>query len=220
MNKVVEQILPKLIEEPIFKDFKIRKSDECLIRKTSDGFEKIEFDDHFLTVDLKNHELAFQIRPHFLRRFDVLSKWFEKHSFKDLKTQRSLGQVMNGLGDEEFLFYKSGEYFDISYNKLRDAVICKAEDFFNKYSSMEKMYINDVLPKINGEEQFNKHGGADWIFEYLKLTWIVDRENYLKLKGLILNHIDSRMFDGTFPEPNMAKYYDRLEEIFTDLEQN
>jgi hypothetical protein len=70
MNKIVEQVLNSLINEPVFKDFKIRKCDECLIQKTTDGFNKIEFDDHFQSVDLSNHELALEIRPIFVRRFD------------------------------------------------------------------------------------------------------------------------------------------------------
>lgn len=219
MNKVIEKILPKLIEEPVFKGFKIRKSDECLIRKTSEGFEKIEFDDHFQTIDLKNNEFALQIRPHFERRFNVLSKWFEKYSFKDIKTQRNLGQIFDGLGDDEFLFYNSGENFDKSYNKLRDAVICKAEEFFNMYSTMEKMYSNEILPLLNGEKQF-RNNGSDWMFHYLKLIWIVDRKNYYNLKDMLLKHIEFLMFGRTFKEPAASRYYDKLNEIFAALEQD
>lgn len=223
MNKVVGQILHRLIEEPIFEGFKIRKSDECLIKKSKEGWQQISLNDHFQSIDLSNHRLALQIRPLIVVRYDILSKWFEKHSFKRIKTQRLNGQISSAVGnfgEVEYLFYNEGDCFEEQYQKIRDDIISESNVFFEKYSSMEKMYINDVLPKINGEEQFQKYGGVDWIFEYLKLTWIVDRENYLKLKGLILKHIDFRMFGRTFPEPNMAKYYDRLEEIFTDLEQN
>ena len=62
--------------------------------------------------------------------------------------------------------------------------------------------------------------GADWIFEKLKLTWIVDRSNYNNLKDLFLKQIEYMMFGRSFQEPNIAKYYDRLEEIFADLEQD
>lgn len=130
MNKIVEQVLNSLINEPVFKDFKIRKCDECLIQKTTDGFNKIEFDDHFQSVDLSNHKLALEIRPIFVRRFDVLSKWFEKYSFKELKIQRNNGQIFNGISNEEFLFYNSGEHFEEQYKKLRNKVIEKAQVFF------------------------------------------------------------------------------------------
>ena len=219
MNKIVEQVLNSLINEPVFKDFKIRKCDECLIQKTTDGFNKIEFDDHFQSVDLSNHELALEIRPIFVRRFDVLSKWFEKYSFKELKIQRNNGQIFNGISNEEFLFYNSGEHFEEQYKKLRNKVIEKAQVFFYDYATLEQLYQKEVFTILTGDKKM-RDVGADWIFEYLKLTWIVDRENYNKVKDLILKQIEFMMFGRKHQEPNISKYYDRLDEIFADIEQS
>lgn len=217
MNKTVELILNRLINEPVFKDFKIRKSDESLIQKMESGFNKVEFNDHFQDIDLSNHHLALQIRPIFEKRFDVLSKWFEKYSFKDIKTQRNNGQIFQGIEDE-FLFYNSGEKFDEQYTRLRDAVVNKTSDFFDNYSTLEKFYQREVFTILTGEKKM-QDVGADWIFEYLKLTWIVDRSNYNKLKSLILKQIEFMMFGRKYKEPNIERYYDRLEEIFADIEQ-
>lgn len=219
MNKIVEQVLNSLINEPVFKDFKIRKCDECLIQKTTDGFNKIEFDDHFQSIDLSNHKLALEIRPIFVRRFDVLSKWFEKYSFKELKIQRNNGQIFNGISNEEFLFYNSGEYFDEQYNKLKSKVIEKAHEFFNEYATLEQLYQKEVYTILTEDKKIPTVG-ADWIFEYLKLTWIIDRENYNKVKDLILKQIEFMMFGRKYQEPNISKYYDRLDEIFADIEQS
>lgn len=219
MNKIVEIILNRLINEPVFKGFKIRKSDECLIQKTTDGFKQIAFDDHFQDIDLNNHQLALQIRPIFKRRFDILSKWFEKYSFKDLKTQRNNGQIFDNISNEEFLFYNSGECFDEQYNKLRNKVIEKAHVFFHDYATLEQLYQKEVFTILTGEKKMQSVG-ADWIFEYLKITWIVDRANYYKLKSLILKQIEFMMFGRRSKEPNISKYYDRLDEIFADIEQS
>lgn len=219
MNKIVEQVLNSLINEPVFKDFKIRKCDECLIQKTTDGFNKIEFDDHFQSVDLSNHELALEIRPIFVRRFDVLSKWFEKYSFKELKIQRNNGQIFDNIPNEEFLFYNTGEYFDEQYNKLKSKVIEKAHEFFNEYATLEQLYQKEVYTILTEDKKIPTVG-ADWIFEYLKLTWIIDRENYNKVKDLILKQIEFMMFGRKHQEPNISKYYDRLDEIFADIEQS
>lgn len=219
MNKIVEQVLNSLINEPVFKDFKIRKCDECLIQKTTDGFNKIEFDDHFQSVDLSNHKLALEIRPIFVRRFDVLSKWFEKYSFKELKIQRNNGQIFDNIPNEEFLFYNTGEYFDEQYNKLKSKVIEKAHEFFNEYATLEQLYQKEVYTILTEDKKIPTVG-ADWIFEYLKLTWIIDRENYNKVKDLILKQIEFMMFGRKHQEPNISKYYDRLDEIFADIEQS
>lgn len=219
MNKIVEIILNRLINEPVFKCFKIRKSDECLIQKTTDGFKQIAFDDHFQDIDLNNHQLALQIRPIFKRRFDILSKWFEKYSFKELKTQRNNGQIFDNISNEEFLFYNSGECFDEQYNKLRNKVIEKAHVFFHDYATLEQLYQKEVFTILTGEKKMQSVG-ADWIFEYLKITWIVDRANYYKLKSLILKQIEFMMFGRRSKEPNISKYYDRLDEIFADIEQS
>lgn len=219
MNKIVEQVLNSLINEPVFKDFKIRKCDECLIQKTTDGFNKIEFDDHFQSVDLSNHKLALEIRPIFVRRFDVLSKWFEKYSFKELKIQRNNGQIFDNIPNEEFLFYNTGEYFDEQYNKLKSKVIEKAHEFFNEYATLEQLYQKEVYTILTEDKKIPTVG-ADWIFEYLKLTWIIDRENYNKVKDLILKQIEFMMFGRKYQEPNISKYYDRLDEIFADIEQS
>lgn len=222
MNKTVGQILDRLIDEPFFYDFKIRKSDECLINKSKNGFKKISLEDHYQSIDLNNKRLGLQVRPYVEIRYDILSKWFEKYSFIDLKTQRSNGQIfehIGGFGKVEFLFYNEGDCFEEHYNKIRDYIVSESALFFEKYSTMEKLYINKIIPLMTGEKQFWNNGG-DWMFEYLKLVWIVDKPNYPKFKEKIMKHINFLMFGRSSQEPNIAKYYNRLEEIFADLERD
>lgn len=218
-KEIIEKILNRLIEEPVFAEFKIRKRDSCLIKKSSDGFEQISIERYYQSIDPRNKELALCIIPQFTRRFDILSKWFEKYSFKDIRIQRDNGQVFHEIqAAREYLFYYTGVYFEEQYKLFRDKVVDKARIFFTEYSTLEGLYRIEVLPLIHKEKEMRTLG-ADWIFEYAKLTWIVDRSNYYILKELLLKNIDFMMFGYERSEPNIARYYDRLDEIFSSIEQ-
>lgn len=58
-------------------------------------------------------------------------------------------------------------------------------------------------------------GGADWIFEYLLLTKLVDRDNYDNTKKVILERAEEM---NKRDEPNIIEYYDKLDEILFYLE--
>lgn len=220
MNKVVCEILKRLITESVFEGFSIRKSDSSLIKKTKDGFYKLSFPESSQTVDLKTNIHVVQVYPILSRRFDIIFKWFEKYSFIDLKTQKDHANSYLRLFDiMDFYFYESNYHFEEQYAQLRDVVIANATDFFEKNSTLEKLYQNKIVPILNGNINL-PDTGSNWIFAYLKLTWIVDKTNYYKLKKIILKQIEFLMFGREFQEPGISRYYNKLDEIFADIENS
>lgn len=220
MNRVVDKILNRLITESVFEDFSIRKSDSSLIKKTKDGFYKFSLPESSLTVDLKTNLPAIQVYPILSRRFDIIFKWFEKYSFIDLKTQKGHANSYLRLFDiMDFYFYENSYHFEKQYTQLRDIVIANAIDFFEKNSTLENLYQNKIVPILNGNISL-PDTGSNWIFAYLKLAWVVDKANYYKLKKIILKQIDFLMFGREFQEPGISRYYDRLDEIFADIENS
>ncbi|UFH58047.1 hypothetical protein [Sulfurovum mangrovi] len=92
------------------------------------------------------------------------------------------------------------------------------EKFFNKYRSLENLYAALIVPVLEGKKEF-PDVGADWIFEYLTLTKLVDRAKYEKVKELILDRIDFLLYRRSrYPELNIKEYEDKLDEIFEYLE--
>lgn len=220
MNEVVGKILNRLIKESVFEDFSLRKRDSCLIKKTKDGFCRFSLTESSHTVDLKNNLLAIQVYPMLSRRFDITFKWFEKYSFIDLKTQKEhVNSYLRLFDIMDFYFYEDNYHFEEQYAQLRNIVITNATDFFEKNSTLEKLYQNKIVPILNGNVKL-PDTGANWIFEYLKLTWIVDKANYPKLKALILKQVNFLMFGRKFKEPSISRYYNRLDEIFADIENS
>lgn len=224
MNRIIEKILINLITEPVFDKFKIRKSDESLIYKTKEGFEQVDFHWHYQTYDLINKRVAMQVKPVMKIRFDILSKWFEEFCFYDLKTHRSNGQAVEGVdgfGDTQFLFYYEGDCFEEHYKKIRDYIVPTAKNFFEKHSSLEKFYQTDVVPMLRGEKKMPGMGtSSDWIFQYAKLTWIIDRPNYYNLKKMLLENIEQRRYSYIVPDPNIEPYYDKIDKIFAAIENS
>lgn len=53
-----------------------------------------------------------------------------------------------------------------------------------EYATLNDYYRKIVLPRIVGEQKF-PDVGADWMFEFLTATYLLDRENYPKLKKQI-----------------------------------
>ena len=79
---------------------------------------------------------------------------------------------------------------------------------------MKSLYNYLVSPVIAGEKEL-PNIGADWVFEYLYLTRIVDEKNYGRVKQLILNRIDEMNGRG---EPNIERYYKDISKILEYLE--
>ena len=121
------------------------------------------------------------------------------------------------FGQEEYI------YFDYNFSdykeKMRVMLPMIKENltsFAKKYSTLENYYREDVLPIIRGDKEL-PDVGADWIFIYLTVGFLVDRENYTTLKNIILERVE---WMHRRNEPNVAHYYDRMDEIITYMENN
>lgn len=210
-------IIPKLNSEDYFKKYKFRKSTNTLTLKTDSGFNQIEFYSKKTVDNSRFGELALGIEPVYGVHFDILSKWFEKYSFKSLSDQKNNINVMaNGLDfdlQKDFLFLENGKKFQQDYENLEKNIINNSMIFFTKYKSVEDYYRFEVLPIFTNNKKLPDYG-ADWIFEYLTAVKLFDilrfREMVLILKKQI-EYMNSRN------EPNVANYNGKLDEIFEYL---
>ena len=138
---------------------------------------------------------AIVIYPIYGVRFDVLSKWFENFSVKNIQDQRdrpSIAFTGNMLSMQDKFYFRLD------------------------YSSLDKLYNKTILPILNGKANL-PDVGADWIFIDLALCKLVNPTNFDKLKQIILSHVKI-MYERK--EPNILDYYDQLEHIFHYLEYN
>ena len=138
---------------------------------------------------------AIVIYPIYGVRFDVLSKWFENFSVKNIQDQRDRPSI---AFTGNMLSMQDKFYFRLDKNGYSD-------DFNNFRVNLEKCAMN--LPDV----------GADWIFIDLALCKLVNPTNFDKLKQIILSHVKI-MYERK--EPNILDYYDQLEHIFHYLEYN
>lgn len=207
-------IVAKLKNEPFLDNFSFRKRDSSFIYKFDGGCMRIELE-HWS----KWGEVC--IRPGFFLRFDFVHKWFEKFSFKDILVQRDNFVVWfqgESFGPKSiFSFSDNVKDYEREYIELLELLKKGSTYVFNKYRTPEDVYTNDILPIIKGEKCMPQ-GGIDWFFEYLTICKVVAPENYKQLKALLMEHAHWRMTHYSFPEPNMAMYYDRLNEILEYLE--
>lgn len=208
-----ERLVDQLKEDSFFKDFTFRKSDSSFIQKFDGGCRYIELEHWYAAI-------CASVRPLFHVRFDFVHKWFEKFSFRTIQDQRSsdtVGISPSQLGlNDIYDFYPEEKEFK-QFNALKETIkICSAS-LFSKYQTPADVYINDILPRMEGRIAFRRLG-ADWIFEYLTICKVVAPENYEKLKSQLLKHAEWQMFGNERSEPNMVKYYYRLDEILGYLE--
>lgn len=216
-----QKVIDALLTQPIFEGFKYIKADEAIVKKTKFGYQKVPMYFHWESYSKEKQALAFTIMHiGYYIRFDVLHKWFEKYSFKTLKDQRgsySIGVAAFMLGFKEpsfpdsYDFVYSGEDFEENLAKMVKDIVEIATYFFNKYKSLEDLYEALIVPVLEGKKEL-PNGGADWIFEYLTLTKMIDNKNYNILKNMIYKERINPH------EPNIARYYDKLDEIFEYLE--
>lgn len=208
-----EIIVERLKNESFLAGYTFVKSDSSFIQKFEGGWRKIGLDHHSVSSYLT-------IRPVLLERFDIASKWFEKFSFKTLKDQRSIWTV--GASPEMYdctgyFYFDDPDKFEETYSNLALVLEKCSQKLFNKFKSIQDVYTYNILPIIEANECYND-GGIDWFFEYLIICRIVAKENYDKLKEILLRHADWRMTRNKWPEPNMNYYYHRLDEILGYLE--
>lgn len=212
-SKLFETIISDIKNDSFFSEYKFKKSENMLYLRDDDSTLFVELD-HWQDYG------ECTIRITYGRRFEILTKWFEKFSFKTLRDQRNNPDVMcdnTDFGQEEYI------YFDYNFSdykeKMRVMLPMIKENltsFAKKYSTLENYYREDVLPIIRGDKEL-PDVGADWIFIYLTVGFLVDRENYTTLKNIILERVE---WMHRRNEPNVAHYYDRMDEIITYMENN
>ena len=217
MNKTAEKVASYLLEHEYFVDFKLRKRDSSLIKKFPTGHEVVELQNW---ID-KNHSSGKQelvIYPVYGKRFDVLHKWFEKFSFKTMSDQRdsySVGFSGVMLGKTNEYRFPLSETPSVEWDVFRNDVVCNAKYVFEKYTTLEDVYKYLVHPLVVGGKT-PPDVGAEWVFEYLLLTKIVDSENYGRVKAVIMDQVE-KMHQRR--EPNIERYYERFDEITSYLEE-
>ena len=90
---IFDKIIKDLLNLDFFSEYKFRKRDSSFLLKTKGGKQFIEMD-HW--IDEATSSLV--IYPIYGVRFDILSKWFEKFSMKNLQDQRD-GASIDFSGD-------------------------------------------------------------------------------------------------------------------------
>lgn len=218
MNKQdVLEMLEHISSDVFFKDYHIRKSDTSIIYKTDVGYKRVRFW-YYNSYDLERGELALKIQPYYEVRFNVLHKWFEKYSKRDLKDQRNdqslrlWGEVL-GVTDLYF-FLENRCCYEEDLNRMKNDVLINAKQLFQKYSSLEGCYeylVKDVLEGVRSLPDI----GIEWFFVRLILTRIVFPSNYDTVKTVFLNRINEMI---ERQEPNVMMYYSDLPSILKDLE--
>ena len=215
MHDCFNKIVDCLKNDAFFSDYKFRKRDSCLYKKTKEGKQTIELD-HW--IDSETSTLV--IYPIYGVRFDVLSKWFEKFSVKTLQTQRDrtsidfTGRMLSQ--QDKFYFSLSEVDFTRELENLREHLVRCSKYVFSTYSSLSALYTRVIEPIMNGTSKL-PNVGADWIFIDLALCKLVKPQNLQALKQIIFDHA-KQMYEHQ--EPNIMDYYDRLEDIFHYLETN
>ena len=135
---IFDKIIKDLLNLNFFSEYKFRKRDSSFLLKTKGGKQIIEMD-HW--IDEATSSLV--IYPIYGVRFDILSKWFEKFSVKNLQDQRD-GASIDFSGEmlsiqDEFYFNLNGEKYATDFNELQAKVQKCAEYVFSEYSSLDKL---------------------------------------------------------------------------------
>ena len=212
MASLLDRIIDEMIEDNYFINFQIKRRGIAFIQKTAFG-KDIIFLDHW-----KNYDSQLVVYPIYTGRYDILSVWFERFSFKSLKDQRNNGYV-SFSGEmlhtyDKFYFDKDESNFKDEVKKLTECVKKSSQTVFEAFSSLEKAYDIEIAPILSGIKELPDIG-ADWFFENLTLCRLVHPENYEKLKAI---HLKQAKYMYDRGEPNITAYYDRIDEILTYLE--
>lgn len=215
MNDLFSEIIEKLSSLEYFSDFKFRKRDFRLIKKNVNGYEVVEFQ-----FWVEKNQSTLVVKPLYLKRFDVLHKWFEKFSFKTLVDQRdnySIGFDGNMLGKRnEFSFLLDKENFESDFDNFQKELINNCKVVFGKFLSAKDLYLYLIEPILQNKNPELPNVGADWVFEYLTLARIENRKAYEDLKSIIKKQVQVLNASG---EPNIVEYYPKFDEIIDFLEQ-
>jgi hypothetical protein len=212
-SKLFETIISEIKEDSFFSEFKFKKSENMLYHCNSNSTLSVGFD-HWKDYG----ECTIYIT--YGRRFEILTKWFEKFSFKTLRDQRNNPNVLydnTNFGKDEYI------YFDYNFSDYEEKMHImlpmikeNLTEFAKKYSTLSDYYKEDVFPIITGDKEL-PDVGADWIFIYLTLGFLVDKGNYNILKEIILKRVE---WMHNLGEPNVEHYYDKMDEILLYMENS
>lgn len=213
MNNLFYEIVEELTQQDFFSDFKFRKRDSTLYLKTKEGKQFIELD-HWRDA----YTSSLVIYPIYGVRFDILHRWFEKFSFKQLQIQRDSSSIAftgNMLSQQDKFFFKMNKEGHLDFfENFKITLIRCSEYVFSTYSSLVNLYNKTIQPILDGNASL-PDVGADWIFIYLTVCKIISPSNYLRLKRIILSQVEFMYARG---EPNVKMYYNRKDEILRYLE--
>lgn len=164
-KELMTRILSDLMQDPYLAQFKLRKSDCFLTLKERDLRKSIELQ-HWADMS------SLSIKPVYGVKFGILTKWFEKFSFKTLRDQRDNSNLIFGKIEgitrgwmNTYEFNKNGEGYHKSLTILQEDLVNASKFIFGKYDSMESMFESKVRPILDGTKKLGVcDGGSDWIF--------------------------------------------------------
>ena len=211
-KELLEKITALLSEDDFFRDFKFRKSDRSFISK-NDGFRKD------VQLQCAYYGNVIHLHPIYTVKFDILLNWFKKYNFKTLQDQRdnySFGFSSSMLGKKSsyYEFSLDGKDFDSKFDFFKKELIECSNWVFTNYATLDLAYQHEIIPLLNGDKEM-PDGGIEWAFEDLTLCRIVSPQNYDAFKKKVLERIE---FLHSRNEPNLAHYYDKLDEIIAYME--
>src|SRR6185436_13197432 len=138
-------ILPRLQNEDNFLKFKFIKSQTAFRQKTDFGFYNIEIYSH-KSYDLNRDQPALEIHPVYGVRFDLVTKWYEKFSFKSLSDQRNNstvgadGKTLDTV--DKFYFLDSRTELDNEFSIFCSSISNISTDYFSKYKTLDDYFAN------------------------------------------------------------------------------
>lgn len=134
---IFDKIIKDLLNLNFFSEYKFRKRDSSFLLKTKGGKQIIEMD-HW--IDDATSSLV--IYPIYGVRFDILSKWFEKFSVKNLQDQRD-GASIDFSGD--MLSMQDKFFFNLNGEKMQPILM----NYKQKFKSVQNMSFQNIRHLIN-----------------------------------------------------------------------
>ena len=213
-KELLEKIISDITMQDCLCDFKFRKRDSTLIAIKEECRKTIEF---YHWSDISTGKIM--IRPIYGIKFDILLNWFAKFSFKSKQDQKDncdfgFESSMLGCIDDDFSFNLSGMNYKTYYMNFEKTVLYCAEKVFTDYASLPMVYNTEIKPILEGKKELPDIE-IEWAFIDLTLCKIIAPQNYSKFKEIVMTRIE---FLHSREEPNLAFYYDRLDEIIGYME--
>lgn len=118
-----DTIISDLRSDDFFSDSKFVRTYNTLILRNRDGFVAVDLQHwrDFEDYDDESETESCAIRPVYGRHFDILNKWFEKFSFKELNDQRYGFDIMRyNISEEEQIVYIKYDFsnYEEKFQKL------------------------------------------------------------------------------------------------------